>query len=137
MTKILLVDDDEAVRRMFSESLQKVDGFSVDTADDGNQALLKIAQTKPDIIILDIAMPELTGIQVLEVVKSDSKFKKIPIVMLTATTDYAEINECLAKGAASYITKGDRHSEIVDKIKMVIKLYRKSSISTGSPQFKF
>jgi twitching motility two-component system response regulator PilG len=83
MTKILLVDDDEAVRRMFSESLQKVDGFSVDTADDGNQALLKIAQTKPDIIILDIAMPELTGIQVLEVVKSDSKFKKIPIVMLT------------------------------------------------------
>jgi len=78
MTKILLVDDDEAVRRMFSESLQKVDGFSVDTADDGNQALLKIAQTKPDIIILDIAMPELTGIQVLEVVKSDSKFKKIP-----------------------------------------------------------
>jgi twitching motility two-component system response regulator PilG len=83
MTKILLVDDDEAVRRMFSESLQKVDGFSVDTADDDNQALLKIAQAKPDIIILDIAMPELTGIQVLEVVKSDSKFKKIPIVMLT------------------------------------------------------
>jgi len=83
MTKILLVDDDEAVRRMFSESLQKVDGFSVDTADDDNQALLKIAQAKPDIIILDIDMPELTGIQVLEVVKSDSKFKKIPIVMLT------------------------------------------------------
>ena len=73
-------------------------------------------------------MPELSGIQVLEVVKSDPKFKKIPIVMLTATTDYAEINECLAKGASSYITNGDRHSEIVDKIKMVIKLYRKSSI---------
>ena len=66
MTKILLVDDDEAVRTMFSESLQKVDGFSVDTADDGNQALLKIAQTKPDIIILDIAMPELTASRFLK-----------------------------------------------------------------------
>ena len=137
MTKILLVDDDEAIRRMFSESLQKEEGFVVDTSADGNQALLKIAQTKPDIIILDIAMPELNGIQVLEVVKSDPKFKKIPIVMLTATTDYAEINECLAKGASSYITKGDRHSEIVDKIKMVIKLNRKTSNSTESPQFKF
>ncbi len=82
-------------------------------------------------------MPELTGIQVLEVVKSDPKFKKIPIVMLTGTSDYAKINECLAKGASSYVTKGGRHSEIVDKIKMVIKLYRKSSNSTGSSQFKF
>jgi CheY-like chemotaxis protein len=126
MTKILLVDDEQSVRTMFSESLQKVDGFVVDTAEDGNQALLKIAQSKPDIVILDIAMPELNGIQVLEVVKSDPKFKNIPIVMLTGTTDYAEINECLGKGASSYITKGDRHSEIVDKIKMIIRLNRKS-----------
>jgi len=57
--------------------------------------------------------------------------------MLTATSDYAEINECLAKGAASYITKGDRHSEIVDKIKMVIKLYRKTQNSPVKSQFKF
>jgi len=126
MTKILLVDDEELVRTMYSKSLQKVDGFVVDTAEDGNQALLKIAQTKPDIIILDIAMPELSGIQVLEVVKSDPQFKKIPIIMFTGTADYTEINECLAKGASSYITKGDRHSEIVDKIKMVIRLNRKS-----------
>ncbi len=128
MTKILLVDDEEFIRDMYSDSLQREDGFVVDTASDGNEALLKIAQTPPDLVILDISMPELNGVQVLEVVKSDPKFKRIPIVMLTATTDYAEINDCLAKGASSYITKGEQHKEIMDKIRMVIKLNQRLKI---------
>ncbi len=107
---------------MYSDSLQREGGFVVDTASDGNEALLNIAQAPPDLVILDISMPELNGVQVLEIVKSDPKFKKIPIVMLTSTTDYAGINECLAKAASNYITKGDQHNEIMDKIKMVIKL---------------
>lgn len=78
MTKILLVDDEESVRTMYSHSLQKIDGFVVDTAEDCNQALVKIEQSKPDVIILDIAMPQVSGIRVLEAVKSDPKLKKIP-----------------------------------------------------------
>ncbi len=126
MTRVLLVDDEEFIRDMYSDSLQRAGGFVVDTAQDGNEALLKIAQSPPDIVILDISMPELTGVQVLDVVKSDPKFKKIPIVMLTGTNDYREINNCLEKGAASYITKGDQHGEIINKIKMVIRLNKRS-----------
>ncbi|NIT14641.1 MAG: response regulator [Candidatus Dadabacteria bacterium] len=126
MTKILLVDDDELVRTMYSEVLQKIDDFVVDTAADGNQALVKIAQSTPDIVILDIAMPELSGIKVLEIVKSDPKFEKIPIVMLTASSDYKEINGCLTMGASGYITKGERHNEVIDKIKMLVKLNRRA-----------
>lgn len=58
----------------------------------------------------------------LGIVKADPEFKKIPIIILTGTEDYIKINKCLGIGAASYITKGDRHDEIIDKIKMVIRL---------------
>lgn len=122
MTNILLVDDEPAIRSVYAEYLQRIENFKVDTAEDGNEALLKIAQSKPDIVILDLTLPELSGIDVLGIVKADPEFKKIPIIILTGTEDYTEINKCLGMGTESYITKGDRHDEIIDKIKMVIRL---------------
>jgi len=122
MTNILLVDDELAIRSVYAEYLQRIENFNVDTAEDGNEALLKIAQSKPDVVILDLSLPEISGIDVLVIVKADPEFKKVPIIILTGTQDYTEINKCLGMGAASYITKGDRHDEIIDKIKMVIRL---------------
>ncbi|HSG31088.1 MAG TPA: response regulator [Thermodesulfobacteriota bacterium] len=122
MTKILLVDDEQSIRTVYTEYLNRVDDFKVETAEDGNDALLKIAQSKPDIVILDISLPEISGVDVLGIIKADPEFKKIPVVILTGSQDYTEINKCLGMGAASYITKGEKHDEIIDKIKMVIKL---------------
>lgn len=88
MTNILLVDDEPAISSVYAEYLQRIENFKVDTAEDGNEALLKIAQSKPDIVILDLTLPELSGIDVLGIVKADPEFKKIPIIILTGTEDY-------------------------------------------------
>ena len=125
MPNILLIDDEEHIRTLYSMRLEKVAGFKVDTASDGKEALSKISQSKPDTIILDIIMPEMSGSDVLEAIKSDKKYNKIPVLMLTGTTDLHRITECLQKGAAGYIEKGERHDDIIKK-NILIRLSKRS-----------
>jgi DNA-binding response OmpR family regulator len=81
--KILVVDDDPLVIRMVKELL-KTQGFAVETAKDGIDAMIMIKNNKPDLIVLDIMMPELNGYDVLKSLKFQEEYKKIPIILLTA-----------------------------------------------------
>ncbi len=81
--KVLVVDDDPVVIRLVKELL-KAQGFAVETAKDGIDAMIMVQKNKPDLIILDIMMPELNGYDVLKTLKFQEEYKKIPIILLTA-----------------------------------------------------
>lgn len=121
MPKILIVEDDVFLSKMYSKKFQ-VAGYQVQIARDGIDALNKVKESKPDLVLMDILMPKLNGLEVLDKLKSDPETKSIPIVMATnlSTTDDAET--ALRKGAAKYIVKSEvTPSELVKIISSLIK----------------
>ena len=116
MAKILLVEDEELLRKMYRKKLELA--FEVETAADGEEGLAKAREFKPDLILLDIVMPKLNGIEVLKKIKADFAIKWIPVVMLTNTASGAAIQECSQAGALGYIIKSDgTPSKLLQEIK--------------------
>lgn len=117
MKKILLVDDEPLVIKALSRKLL-TSGFSLDYAYDGQEALLKVGQFKPDLILLDILMPKLDGISVLKRLKADKETKNIPVIILTNLYDDKQMQEILEKHQTDYLIKV-KHSigDIVKRIK--------------------
>jgi len=125
MPNVLLVDDEDNIRSLYSKLLT-VDGFQVNTAQSGEEALFKLSSDRPDIILLDISLPEMSGIDFLSRIKSDNSTADIPVLMFTGSSEMQVISECLDKGAAGYIIKGEDHEELVTKVNLLIRLKRKS-----------
>jgi len=118
---ILLVDDDPSITDLYKERLE-MEKFKVIVAKDGNEAIEKLSKEKPDLILLDIMMPKIGGLDVLDVIKSRESSKNIPVIMLTVLIhDEPQINS-LIKGADDYVVKTKiTPKELVEKIKDTIK----------------
>ncbi|MEO8561501.1 MAG: SpoIIE family protein phosphatase [bacterium] len=101
---ILVVDDNEMNRDMLSRRLGR-DGHVVTVAEHGRAALDRLAKEPFDLVLLDIMMPELTGYEVLEILKADVALRDIPVVMITATTEEDSIVRCLSLGAEDHLPK--------------------------------
>ena len=101
---ILVVDDNELNRDLLSRRLRR-DGHIVVVAEHGRAALDRLAQQPFDLVLLDIMMPELTGYEVLEIMKGDVKLSHIPVVMITAATEEESIVRCLLLGADDHLPK--------------------------------
>ncbi|OQX96038.1 hypothetical protein B6I21_02255 [candidate division KSB1 bacterium 4572_119] len=102
--KILAIDDDKTVRLLVSHSLTKA-GHQVVMAENGEEGLQKAVEENPDLILLDVMMPGIDGLQVCSQLKNDEPTKSIPIFMLTGKTQMQDIEEALSKGADNYISK--------------------------------
>lgn len=124
MTKILLVDDDRLLVRMYQKKFEN-DGYEVLVATDGKMGLEKVAEFKPDLILLDIMMPVMNGYEVLQQLKADATTSKIPVIMLTNVgASDADIERGLELGAVTYLIKaGTRPSAVVKKVKEVLGGY--------------
>lgn len=124
MAKILLTDDDPLLIRMYQKKLE-IDGHTVETADDGVAALKKVKSFTPDLILLDIMMPNMNGYQVLEKLKADASTKKIPVILLTNVGSSDEdVEKGLDLGAVAYIVKAEnRPSTVVSKVKEILAGY--------------
>lgn len=105
MKKILLVDDDSAMLDLYKTILEEE--FTVLTASNGHEALSLAKSDKPDLALLDVMMPEMNGIQVLEQLKADPETAGIPAVMLTNLTDAETKKSAMDKGAEKYLIKSD------------------------------
>ena len=103
---ILLVDDDLTLREMYTERL-KAEGFVVETAKDGEEALFKAKDLMPNIILLDIMMPKINGLDVLRKLKQDPETENIPVIVLTALIQDREKMESITRGADDYIVKSE------------------------------
>lgn len=99
---IMVVDDEMNIRRLVSYNLEKL-GYNIVTASDGLEAKEKIDQNAPDILVLDINMPNLDGIEILKYVESN--FLSLPVIMITASNEVSQAVECMKLGAFDYLTK--------------------------------
>lgn len=115
--KVLIADDEAPIREILKIYCEK-EGFDVIEAADGAEAILKVQSEKPDIIILDIMMPVLDG---LEVCKQVRKMSDIPIIMLTAKDDDDDRILGLEIGADDYITKPFNNREVIARVKAVLR----------------
>lgn len=119
--KILIVDDEKFVVKALTEKLV-LEGFSTDLAYDGQEALLKVNQVKPDLILLDIIMPKLDGISVLKKLKASTETKDIPIIILTNLYDDKKVNEVMETGGTDYLVKVEHTlSDIVKEVKQKLQ----------------
>lgn len=91
-------------------------GHSIELAHDGEQGMQKIQSSKPDAILLDIMMPKINGIQLLEKLKADPNFKNIPVIMLSSLSDEKQLDKAMELGASRYIRKGDTDPQEVASI---------------------
>ena len=119
--KILLVEDDSMVVRMYQRKLEK-DGFQLTLAFNGEEGLAALKKEKPDIVLLDIMMPKMNGIEMLKAVKADPVTKDIPVVILTNLGDRPEdVQKCKELGAEDYWVKANTPiQEITERIKKIL-----------------
>jgi len=102
--KILLVEDESDMRVVFLTRL-KINGYDVEEAVDGEEALAKAKSEKPDLILLDLMIPKINGFDVCRTLKFDDAFRKTPIVIISALSDQSEREKAIACGADSYFIK--------------------------------
>lgn len=117
MYKILIADDDPRIREILRVYFKKAD-FEVIEAEDGQQALTKVEKEKPNIVLLDIMMPVMDGIQACEEIRSTYD---IPIIMLTAKDEDDDRILGLEQGADDYITKPFNAREVIARVKAVLR----------------
>ena len=120
MAKKILVVDDEPNIVISLEFLMKKEGFEVAVANDGDEALAKVASFNPDLLLLDVMMPKKSGFEVCEALRGDSQRAGLKIVMLTAKGRDTEMAKGLAIGADAYVTKPFSTKELVDKVKEML-----------------
>ena len=117
MTRILIVEDEESVLDPLELLLSK-EGFTIETARDGREALEKFAKTNPDLILLDLMLPEVSGTEVCRQIRTKSQ---VPIIMLTAKDTEVDKVVGLELGADDYVVKPYSKAELVARIKAVLR----------------
>lgn len=120
MKHILAVDDERYIRRLVEVNLQRA-GYRVSTAEDGQEALERIQSERPDMVVLDVMMPRQDGFAVLKTLKSDPSTADIPIVMLTAKAQDADIFRGWQSGADCYLTKPFNPMELLAFVKRIFE----------------
>ena len=120
-SKLLIVDDDEKNRKLLNNIL-KEDNYILYFAEDGKQALNVIHDTHPDIILLDIMMPEMDGYQVIEKLKSNEGLSGIPIILLTALADKDSKLKGLSLGAEEFLTKPFDYKEVRLRVRNLLRI---------------
>jgi DNA-binding response OmpR family regulator len=118
--KILIVEDDAFIRDIYQVKFSQ-EGFGVDLAENGIEALKKMEQYIPDIILLDIIMPYMDGMETLKNIRKNDAWKKIPIIMLTNISEKEKVAEGLDEGANDYMIKSHfTPSEVVEKANVLL-----------------
>jgi DNA-binding response OmpR family regulator len=123
MSKILIVEDDALILRMYQEAFTS-EGFEVLFASDGQAGLDMARANKPTIILLDIMMPKLNGMQMLEQLKADPAIHTIPVIVLTNLSSTMDAEKALKLGAVKYVVKSDyKPREIITIVKDILAGY--------------
>ena len=119
MAKILLVDDEPD----FVETVEfflRGSGYEVFVAKNGKEALEQAEREKPDVVLMDVMMPEMDGLEACRHLKTDPSLKSVPIIMLTAKGQVQDVKDALAAGAHSYVVKPFNLPDLVERIEMML-----------------
>lgn len=118
--KVLVVEDEETIRKVLGVIL-RTEGFTIEEASDGLEALQKISDNVYDIIILDVMMPELDGFGVLKKLRSQEDTVNLPVIIVSAKSGDRDILEGLKEGANYYISKPFEPRELIYILKLILK----------------
>lgn len=119
--KLLIVDDDKDVVETIRERLLR-EGYEVTVAFDGEEALLKVKETNPDVILLDLMLPKLNGFEVLKEIKQNYKDKWIPVIIISAKRELESVKACYDLEADHYLAKPCSMENILRGIRIMISL---------------
>jgi two-component system alkaline phosphatase synthesis response regulator PhoP len=130
--KILIADDEPDILEIIQYNLQG-EGYEVYTAKDGDEALLRAKQIKPDLIILDIMMPKKTGVEVCEILRTQPAFKETLIIFLTALSDESSQMKGLDTGADDYVNKPISPKLLLSRVNALFRrVNKKDGASNGA-----
>lgn len=128
MAKVLIIEDDQLIQRMYSK-IFLFEKYDVVTASDGEEGLQKARTENPTIILLDVMMPKMNGMEVLEQLKIDPATKSMPVVMLSNLAGENDVETALSKGAVKYIIKSEHDpKEVADMVNEIIRGYTRNDI---------
>ncbi len=120
--KILLVEDDPFLIDIYSTKLKEA-GFEVLVSDKGEEVVSKVEEENPDLILLDIVLPEIDGWEILRRIKSEKKFKELKVIILSNLGQKEEVEKGMDLGAVSYLIKAHHTpSQVVEEVKKVLKV---------------
>ena len=119
--KILTCDDEKHIVRLIQVNLER-QGYEVITAFNGAECLEKVKEDRPDLIVLDVMMPEMTGFEVLEALKKDPETESIPVIMLTARAQDADVLRGWQSGVECYLTKPFNPMELIAFVKRIFSM---------------
>lgn len=132
MTKILIVEDDPLMSRMY-QKIFTFEKYDVEMAQDGEEGLAKAVSASPTLIMLDVMMPKMNGLQVLEKLKADDRTKAIPVVMLTNLAGQQDAETALSKGAVKYLIKSEHEpKQVTDIVKEILAGYTRNEIPNAA-----
>jgi len=118
--KILVVEDSSTIRKVISITLSQK-GFEIIEAGDGLEALSRLNEAKPDLILLDIILPKMDGYQILSIIRENPEFKYIPVIMLTSKDGIINKVKGKVAGSSAYLTKPFDPAQLVETIERYIK----------------
>lgn len=127
---ILVVDDEQDLLDLIEYNLKK-EGFDVLKAEDGKEGIKMARKHSPDLILLDIMMPKMDGLEAVEIIRNDEELKRIPIIFLTARGDEKTEVEGLNKGGDDYITKPISTTKLISRIKAVLRRFEENEEFTN------
>ncbi|MBU0572686.1 response regulator [Patescibacteria group bacterium] len=136
MPRILIIEDDPLMTRLY-QKVFRFEKYDVDVASNGKLGLEKVKLEKPTLILLDIMMPEMNGLEVLTKLKADEETKKIPVIVLTNLAGTQDAETAMAKGAVRYIVKSEHDpKEVVKIVKEILAGYTRDKIPEVSKEKK-
>ena len=118
--KVVVVEDEPDTAEMFAE-MMRLCGYRVEKSYGGSTALSLIAGHKPDVVILDVMMPDLSGLEVLRFLRRDPELKRIPVIVVSAKTLPSDIRNGLEAGATDYLTKPVAYLDLKEAVENAIR----------------
>lgn len=122
MKQVLVVDDSATLRRMVMASLRGAQGLAFHEAGNGLEAIERLALAPVDLMILDLNMPDMHGLEVVKFVRAHERYRDLPIIVLTTRGDQESREAALACGASIYLTKPFTPESLVEQARQLLKL---------------
>ncbi len=128
MPRILIIEDDPLISRMYQQAFE-FEKFEVGVANNGIVGIQELKKKTPTLILLDIMMPKMSGIEFIKRMKASEKYKNIPVVVLTNLSGTKDAEEAISLGAVKFIIKSKyKPKEVVKEVKQILAGYTRDSI---------
>lgn len=120
--RVLIVDDNEQNVELLQAYMEEIEGTEISTATDGVQALHTVSETRPDLILLDVMMPNMSGFEVCKQLKEDPTTRDIPIIMVTALNETSDYERGMESGADDFLTRPFDRVEFMARVRSLLRI---------------